>query len=174
VPQALNRHFSALENVHTLKLENVEIHRFMPDAIRYFGHFSLTLRSIALYDPYCNPRQLSHFLSLFPNLDGIEIRLAYAHTYDLAIPNTVLVPYSAPKPRGRLVLSGFSWVETWTHLIASCDLRFRHMDLGGGPCRVHLVSSSASVYLRIRADGEQEMPIYHVSRSSDLSKSRNW
>ena len=30
VPRAFNHHFSALANIHTLKLENMEIHRFIP------------------------------------------------------------------------------------------------------------------------------------------------
>ena len=39
---------------------------------------------------------------------------------------------AVPKLRGRLALYDFRWVETWRHLIASCDgLRFRHMDLRG-------------------------------------------
>lgn len=76
-PQALSsrglRHFSAFTNVRTLRFEELEIHRFMPDIERYFGHLSPTLRSITLFNPYRNPRQLSHFLSLFSNLNDIEI-----------------------------------------------------------------------------------------------------
>jgi len=135
VPRAFNNHLSALANVHTLKIENMEIHRFIPDVKRYFGHLSPTLRSIALYDPCCTPQQLSHFLSLFSNLEDIEIRHAYTFTYNPAISDKGLVPYSAPKLRGRLVLHGFCWVEALTNLIDICGgLRFRHMDLGGGPC----------------------------------------
>ena len=158
VPWAFNRHFFALANVHTLKLDNLEIHRFTPDVKRYLGHFSLTLQSIALYDPSCTPQQLSHFLSLFSNLDDIEIRFAYVHTYNPTTPNTELVPYSAPKLRGRLVLSGFSWAETLTRLIAaSGGLRFRHIDLGGGPCCAPLLLKACAETLEtLRFDARED------------------
>jgi len=68
-PQAFSRrdlrYFSAFANVQTLKLGDLEIHRFIPEIERYFGNFSLTLRSIVLYRPHCTPRQLSYFLSFF-------------------------------------------------------------------------------------------------------------
>ena len=157
VPRAFNHHFSALLNVHTLKLENLEIHRFIPSVKRYFGHFSPTLRSIALYDPSCTPQQLSHFLSHFPNLEDIEIRMSYAHMYNPAIPSTGLVPHSAPKLRGRLVLSGFIWDETLTHLISTCGgLRFHYMDLGGGPCCAPLLLKTCAETLEtLRLDARE-------------------
>jgi len=137
------RHFSAFSNVHTLILRNLDIFSFIPHLKRYFGHFSPTLRSIVLYGPQCTPQQLSHFLSLFSNLDDVELHNPL--TFD---PRPIkLIPFSAPAPglRGRLVLSNFSQVETWTHLIASCGgLRFRYMDL-------HRAASSASVLLKVCA-----------------------
>jgi len=150
VPRAfnVNNHFSALANVHTLRFDKIEIRHFMPDAKRYFGHFSPTLRSIALHNIRCAPRQLSYFLSLFPNLDDVEIR--FAHNPD--IPDTELVPFSAPKLRGRLVVRSFSWAETWTHLIAICGgLRFRHMDLSGtSPCAPLLLKACAETLETLR------------------------
>ena len=124
------RYFSAFSNVHTLKLQNIEIHCFIPGIEHYFGQFSPTLRSITLLDPNCTPQQLSRFLSSFPNLDNVEIQGGRVHTPNETIPNTELVPFSAPKMRGRLALRQFCWVETWTHFMASCgDLRFHHVDL---------------------------------------------
>ena len=64
------RHFSALTNVHTLKIQSLEIYRFIPGIERHFGQFSQTLRSITLWQPYGTPQQLSHFLSIFLNLPG--------------------------------------------------------------------------------------------------------
>jgi len=133
-PQAFSHrdlcYFSAFTNVQTLALHKLRIGPFIPDVERYFKHFSPTLRSIALYRPRCTPRQLSHFFSLFPNLDDIvifgipiEARIAMA-------PDTELVPFSKPKLRGQLLLRGFRQVDVWTHLIASCGgLRFRYMHL---------------------------------------------
>jgi len=124
------RYFSALANVRTLEVENMEIYRFMPGIERYFKHLSPTLRSITLHNPHCTPRQLSHFLSFFSNLDNIRISEPIAHTPNTTTPDTELTPLSAPKLRGLLQLYRFSWAETWTQLTASCGgLRFRRMDL---------------------------------------------
>lgn len=124
------RYFSAFSNVYTLKLQNLEIYRFIQDIQRYFGHFSPTLRSMTLLNPNCTPQQLSHFLSSFQNLDDIEIEGGRTHIPNETTPDTELVPLSAPKLQGRLVLRDFRWVETWTHLVTSCGgLRFHHVDL---------------------------------------------
>ena len=131
VPQAFGRrslhYFSALANVHTLELHDIEIYRFIPGIERRFGHFSPTLRSITLSRPCGTPRQLSHFLSLFPNLDDVEIWKHSTSPTSDSIFDTQ--PISTPKLRGRLTLLDFRWVNTWTYLIVSCGLRFRHMDL---------------------------------------------
>jgi hypothetical protein len=134
VPQSFSsrdlRRFSAFTNVQTLRLQYLEIPRFIPGVERHFGHFSQTLRSIALVGPTCTPRQLSYFLSLFPNLDNIAIRNTPTRPPNTTIPDTDLVPFSTPRLRGRLILRKYDTVETWTSLIASCGgLRFCYMDL---------------------------------------------
>ena len=133
-PQAFSHrglyHFSAFTKVHTLELRHVAIGLFVPGAELYFGHLSPTLRSITLIDSHCHPPQLSHFLSLFPNLDDVEIRNTSRWVAGTTAPDTELVPLSAPKLRGRLILHGFDLAETWTDLIALCGgLRFHYMDL---------------------------------------------
>lgn len=132
VPRGFDRRslrcFSAFANVHTLRIQRLEIGTFTPGIERYFKQFSPSVRSITLYDSQSTPQQLSHFLSLFSKLDDIELR----HTVTSGIEPTKLIPFSTPGPKlgGRLVLYDFSWVETWTHLIASCGgLRFRDIDL---------------------------------------------
>jgi len=132
MPQAFSRRdlrcFSAFTNVQKLRLEKLDIFSFIPEVERYFGQFSATLRSIALFAPRCSPRQLSHFLSLFSNLDDVEIRGFYPPPRLPGDP--ILVPISAPKLRGQLIVSSFREVETWKDLIAACDgLRFYAMDL---------------------------------------------
>jgi len=134
MPQAFSHrdlcYFSAFTNVQTLALHNLRIGHFIPDIERYFNHFSPTLRSIALYHPHCTPRQLSHFFSFFPNLDDIVIFGVPIGTRIAMAPDTELVPFSAPKLRGRLLLCAFRQVDVWTHLIASCGgLRFHYMHL---------------------------------------------
>jgi len=187
-PQAFShrdlRYFSAFANVHTLVLQRFKIYRFIPRIERYFEHFSPTLQSITLFHPRCTPRQLSHFLSLFPNLDNIEIRFAYMHTPVPTVPDTELVPFSAPNLRGRLVLHHFHWADTWTHLITPCGgPRFRSMTLrGSGTCTPALLEACAGTLemlgfnvtdgsrsvgeisvrakLRVQADGKQGIPGY--------------
>jgi len=198
VPQAFTHldlcHFFTLTNVHTLKLQNMGIDRFVPTLEHHFGHFSQTLRSITLYDPRCTPRQLSHFFSLFSNLDNIGIRNTLTRQPTTTTPDMELVPFSALELRGRLALYNFNWAETWVHLTASSsDLRFRHMDLHRSPScapilfeacaetletlRLGRMDGSASEWFRVRlsadfAEGEQGVSIYLLSRFSGLSKSR--
>ena len=134
VPQAFSRrdlcYFSAFANVQTLKLGDLEIHRFIPDTERYFEQFSPTLRSIVLYRPHCTPRQLSHFLSFFPNLDNVKIGGIDTRVPNTTIPDAELVPFSTPKLQGQLGLYHISWAEDWAHFITSYGgLRFRSMDL---------------------------------------------
>lgn len=152
-------HFSTLANVHILKLQNVEIHRFMPDIEHYFGRFSHTLRSITLHDPSCTPQQLSHFLSLFSNLDDVGIQNSPRHEPNPTTSDTELVPFSVPNLQGRLALDNFSWVEVWTHLIASCGgPRFRHMDLRmSGSCAPVLFNACAKTLETLRFDVKDDM-----------------
>ena len=135
VPRAFSRrdlrHFSAFANVQVLVIQRLRLYRFIPGIERYFDQFSPTLRSLVLYTPRCTPRQLSHFFSLFPNLDDIGLDTALPpHTLNTTSPDSELVPFSSPKLRGRLTLHSRNWVGVWTDLIASGGgLRFRHMDL---------------------------------------------
>lgn len=137
MPQAFSNrdlgYFSALTNVRTLKIQRMEVYRFVLDIEHYFGHLSPTLRSIKLFYPSCTPLQLSHFLSFFSNLDDIEIIGVNRHIPNPTIPNPELVPFPAPRLQGRLTHHGFDWVETWTYLINLYGgLHFRHLDLCGG------------------------------------------
>ena len=155
-------HFSALTNVHTLKIQNLEVYRFVPDVEQYFGHFSPTLRSIALYDPCCTPRQLSYFLSLFPNLDDITISTGNvaAHVPNTTVSDTELVPFSTPKLQGRLALYEFSWVETITHLITpGGGLRFRQMDLRGTGCYMPLLFEACAKTLEALRFHANDRPV---------------
>jgi hypothetical protein len=144
------RYFSALTNVGTLEINHLDISRFMPSIERYFGHFSPTLRSIALSSPFCTPRQLSHFLSLFPNLDDIKI-YGVIHPPNNTL-DTKLVPFSAPRLRGRLVLHQFDSVETWTGLFtAGGGLQFKYMDLWKvGGCKPALFEACAGTLETLR------------------------
>jgi len=148
VPRAFSpddlRHFSAFVNVQALILHRLNISRFIPGVEQYFGHFSPSLLSIHLTAPCCTPRQLSYFLSLFPNLDDVNISSPDQPFYT-TIPDLELVPFSAPKLQGRLELREINWVETWTDLTTSCGgLRFHYMDLRRvGGCTPFLLGACA-------------------------------
>lgn len=144
-------YFSTFSNVHTLRIQGFNIDRFMPTIRRHFRQFLPTLRSISLYFPTCSaPRHLSYFLSLFPNLDNIEIRQFL--TSNVQISNTRLFLPPAPKLRGQLTLHDFLSPEIWTYLISiSGGLRFRGMVLRKvGTCASILLEACAETLERLR------------------------
>jgi len=154
-PEAFNPvnlfHFSTFANVHTLKIHGLDMDGFMPGIKRYFHQFSPTLRSVSLYYPTCSaPRHLSCFLSLFPNLDDVEIRQLV--TFNSPIPDAELAPFFAPKLAGQLILQDFNSTEAWTHLISiSGGLRFRVMVLVQvGPCASTVLEACAGTLERLR------------------------
>ena len=127
------RDFSTFAKVRTLRLQKWEIYYFMPNVKHYFGQLSPTLRPITLLELRCTPRQLSHSLSLFSNPDDIEIQHVFKFIPTPTDPGSELLPFSAPKLRGRLELHAFHWVGIWMYLINPCGgLQFRYVDL----CRV--------------------------------------
>lgn len=163
VPQAFGpsdlRYFSAFTNVHTLRIQKLDISKFIPGIERYFEQFSSTLQSIALFHPKCTtPRQLSHFLSLFPNLDNIDIRQFFAPKAHLS--DAELVPFSAPKLRGRLTVHLSSGpTESWKHLITVCGgLRFRCLSL-------YHVAGCAAILLKACAETLETLR-FHVPDDS--------
>ena len=175
VPQAFSRrdlrYWAAFANVQTLELSGFQIYHFIPGIERYFQHFSPTLRSIMLHCPRCTPRQLSHFLSLFSNLDNIWISGIVPPS--TIVPNTELVPFSTPKLRGRLVLAYFWGAGAWTYLIApSNGLRFHYVDLCSvGDCAPVLLEACAETMetLRIHATDESAGKRFSVDLSADSS-----
>ena len=197
-PQAFGyhdlRHFSAFTNVHTLKLQRVEIYRFVPLINHYFGHFSSTLRSVMLFNPNCTPRQLSHFLSLFKNLDNIEIERIDTSVPDttIPIPNSIRYPCQNCKGGWRFVTSvgprlgrtSLLRAAAYGSVILTC-VRAQAVFLSywkrvQGPWRhydsmrqmIRTVSRSTWAFLWIRADGKQGASIYRGSKFSDRYKSR--
>ena len=158
VPRAFSqldlRNFSALTNIHTLRVEHMQIDQFIRSTEHYFKHFSPTLRSIALYDPWCTPRQLSHFLTFFPHLDDIQITLSHEYRPSTTIRDTELIPFPARKPQGQLALHQFTWPETWANLITLYGgLQFRRLDLRGFvSCAPLLFEACAETLETLRID----------------------
>ena len=151
LPQAFDpsnfHHFAALSNVQTLRIHALDIDRFTRNIEHYFGRLFPTVQSIALHWPTCTPRQLSFFLSLFSNLDDIEVWWDDSE-FPLDQPNTTppatFIP-PARKPRGRLILHEFQNFDGWKDLIVSCGgLQFRYIELYKvGSCAPILSEASA-------------------------------
>lgn len=117
------RHFFAFDNIQSLSVQCLDISGFLPRPHHYFHRLSPTLRSLTLDTPLCTPRELYMFISLFPNLDDIEIRSYTRPEY--GYPDRALVPYHIPKFQGQLTLRSFYMAEVWQYLAAPCGLRFR-------------------------------------------------
>lgn len=165
-------YFFTFANVHTLLIQGLNIDRFVPGIERYFLQFSRTLRTISLYYPTCSaPRHLSHFLSLFPNLENVEIRQFFTH--DIVAPGSELATLSKPKFGGQLTLHDFLSAEAWTYLIDACGgIRFRHMVLRKvGPCAPILLGACAETLETLRVYLTEEPGVHTLSPDEmDLSQ----
>lgn len=121
--------FSALVNLQDLTIADLFFSEFASGIEKYFGHFSPTLRSIALVRPVGSPRQLLDFLGLFPKLDDIKVAhyLAMIGTHDT--PDTPRAPVWGSL-RGKLTLEGFVDQRLLEEIITSFgEMRFSSMDL---------------------------------------------
>lgn len=133
-PEHLNRstlrYFSALTNLQELGIDGLQISSFMPNIRRCFGHFSPTLRFLALRKPRGSCRQLLYFIGLFPNLQDLKICYALPREERENKADADLVPLSVPPLDGRLTLTCFTREKFVREMISFFGgLRFRHMDL---------------------------------------------
>jgi len=126
------RQFSALTNVQELAIDYLDIPSFMPKIRRYFGHFSPTVRSLALRKPKGTSRQIIFFIGLFQHLEDLKL------LYDAIDPqeeeltdNKALVPSFIPPLSGRLTITCFRRREGLLGDMVDLfgGIRFRHMDL---------------------------------------------
>ena len=145
-------HFSALTNVQDLGIDDLDFRVFTPRTQQYFGHFTPTLRSLALRNPKGTSSQLLYFLGLFPNLDDFKLdRGDLQESTSTSEP----VPQSAPSLRGRLTLTGVDLEGFLKDLSkVSGGLRFRYMDL--------LVVGGVRFLLDTCADTLETLRIYPV------------
>lgn len=67
------RYFRALVNLQDLAIESLDFSLFPQGVGAFFGHFSPTLRSLALTNPLGSRRQLVDFFRLFPGLDDLVV-----------------------------------------------------------------------------------------------------
>ena len=122
--------FSALTNLQELGIDYLQIPSFIPIIKKCFGHFSPTLRFLALKQPIGSCRQILYFIGLFPNLQDLKLQYPFPRGEEDGAADTTLVPLSIPPLRGRLTLTCFTREELVKGMIAFFGgLRFRHMDL---------------------------------------------
>ena len=123
------RYFHALVNLQDLAIANLDLSKFPMGAGRYFGHFSPTLRSVALSRPDGTRRQLLDFFRLFSKLDDIKILYYYPGPGPREPLDIQLVPIIGGL-RGRLALRGFGDQELLEDIIVAFGgMRFTSMDL---------------------------------------------
>jgi len=133
VPQVFDsqglRHFSTLANVQDLVITGLDLHKFTSGVENYFGHFSPTLRSIALLDPSGPRRRLLDLLGLFPKLDDIKI-VRYGGALEALESVDTQRAQIRGSLRGKLELDGFWDKKLLEEIITSFGgMRFVSMDL---------------------------------------------
>ena len=122
--------FSALINLQELGIDYLKIPEFMPKVWQYFGHFSPTVRSLALREPKGSRRQIIYFIGLFQHLEDLKLLYGWSDPQEEPVDDLTLIPPFAPPLRGKLTMMGFRRVELLKDMINLFGgLRFRHMDL---------------------------------------------
>ena len=120
-------HFRAFNQVHTLRISNFDLTKFLPRSQRYFAQFVPTLRSLSLLDIKAGTHEILEFVCKFPHLDDLSLTLSSAHS--VKVPPKLLVKNSPPL-KGTLVLRGWV-VPAWFLLGIPGGLHFRSIDVGG-------------------------------------------
>ncbi|KAF9643564.1 hypothetical protein BDM02DRAFT_3123277 [Thelephora ganbajun] len=124
------RHFSALTNVQELGLDYLDIPSFIPRIRWYFGHFSPTVRSLALREPTGSRRQILYFVGLFQHLDDLKLLYYRFRFHGGPTDDLGLIPLFAPPLRGRLTMTRLRGVGLFKDMIQLFGgIRFRYVDL---------------------------------------------
>jgi len=127
----------ALETVHTLSIERLDLPKFLPSFGRHFSQFVPTLRSLSLQATRCeSAHQLMEFICRFPHLDDLEL-VNPCGPDRFELPD---VPLGSKGPRlqqplpfgGHLALKGSSPIVQCL-LDLPGDLRFRSIEVAGSP-----------------------------------------
>ena len=145
------RYFSALTNLQELGIDNLHVSSFMPTIQQCFGHFSPTLRFLALREPTGSSRQILYFIGLFPNLQDLKLHYFLPADEQESTDDEMLVPLSIPPLQGRLTLTCFTRENLVEDMIALFGgLRFRYMDLFRVKCVPLLLGACAETLETLR------------------------
>jgi hypothetical protein len=123
-------HFTALTNVQELGIDYLDIPSFIPRIRWYFGHFSLTVRSLALREPKGSRRQIIYFIGMFKHLEDLKLIYDKVNSKGEPAEDPILVPPFIPPLRGRLTAARLPRAGIWKDMIELFGgIRFRYMDL---------------------------------------------
>lgn len=125
------RQFARLTNIQDLKIDDLDIPKFMPRVRHYFGHFMPMLRSLGLNVPRGSRRQIFFFIGLFEHLEDFMLHGGTLEYWqNEPVKDLTLVPLFVPPLRGRLVMSCFSGVGFLKDMVDLFGgVRFHYMDL---------------------------------------------
>ena len=87
-------YLSALTNLQELGIDYLDVPSFMPAIQQCFGHFSPTLRFLALKDPRGSYQQVLYFIGLFPNLQDLK----FSCLFSMGERRTLLMQHSSLSP----------------------------------------------------------------------------
>ena len=124
------RHFSALANVQSLEMDNLDIPGFMPRIRKYFGSLLPTLQSLYLKMPKGSNRQIIFFVGLFQRLEDLTLESTACRREPEE--DLTLVPTFTPPLQGRLAVCHWTRAglfQDMVHLFGG--MRFRALDLFG-------------------------------------------
>jgi hypothetical protein len=145
------RYFSTLTNLQVLGIDYLQVSAFMPTIQRCFGHFSPTLRFLALKEPKGSCRQILYFIGLFPNLQDLKLNYEIPTVERESKADATLIPLSTPPLRGRLTLTCFTRVKLVKEMIAVFGgLHFRYMELFRVKCVRLLLDACAETLETLR------------------------
>jgi len=160
--RTLLHQYSAMTNLQELAIDNLNIDKFIPKLRQCFGHFSPTLRSLALREPEGSCRQIIYFIGFFQHLEDLKLlskpgatstRNPQAELADFLTP----APPSTPPLRGRLTMRFSPGVEFLKVMITLFGgLRFHSMDL-------HLVDGT-QLLLKACADTLETLRLFQSGK----------
>ena len=132
--RTLLHQYSTMTNLQELAIDNLSINKFIPKLQRCFGHFSPTLRSLALRGPKGSCRQIIYFIGFFRHLEDLKIlfktETSIPHSQKEVIDYLTPAPRFTPPLRGRLTMRFSREVELLKLMINLFGgLRFHSMDL---------------------------------------------
>jgi len=123
-------HFSALNHVQQLFIDNLDIPSFVPQIQRYFEHFLPTVQELCLRYPSGSPREIVFFVGSFEHLEDLCIICDRFSSQGEPVDDLTLIPPFTPPLRGSLRLISFRRVGLLRDMIDLFGgLRFRSMEL---------------------------------------------